>query len=86
MVVIVEFELRKGAESEFEAALKHMQVQVKQYDSRKGRTNDSPVLFAKLVGVEMQTIAGEMIATFEPSDFPTAGDLAPPRALGRHSA
>ena len=31
MVVIVEFELRKGAESEFEAALKHMQEQVKQY-------------------------------------------------------
>ena len=36
MVVIVEFELRPGAESEFEAALKHMQEQVKQYDGYLG--------------------------------------------------
>ncbi len=32
MVVIVEFELRAGAESKFESALKHMQEQVKKYD------------------------------------------------------
>ncbi len=32
MVVIVEFELRAGAESEFETALKHMQDQVKKGD------------------------------------------------------
>ena len=36
MVVIVEFELRTGAESEFETALKHMQEQVKQYDGFLG--------------------------------------------------
>lgn len=36
MIVIVEFELRAGAESEFEAALKHMQEQVKQYDGFVG--------------------------------------------------
>jgi heme-degrading monooxygenase HmoA len=36
MVVIVEFELRKGAEAVFEAALKHMQEQVKQYDGYLG--------------------------------------------------
>lgn len=38
MVVIVEFELRAGAESEFETALKHMQEQVKQYDGFLGET------------------------------------------------
>ncbi len=36
MVVIVEFELRAGAESEFETALKHMQEQIKQYDGFLG--------------------------------------------------
>ena len=36
MVVIIEFELRKGAESEFEAAFTHMQEQVKQYDGYLG--------------------------------------------------
>ena len=36
MVVIVEFELRAGAELEFETALKHMQEQVKQYDGFLG--------------------------------------------------
>ena len=36
MVVIVEFELRAGAESAFETALKHMQEQVKQYDGFLG--------------------------------------------------
>ncbi len=36
MVVIVEFELRAGAESEFETALKHMQEQVKKYDGFLG--------------------------------------------------
>jgi len=36
MVVIVEFELRAGAESKFESALKHMQEQVKQYDGFLG--------------------------------------------------
>ena len=36
MVVIVEFELQTGAESEFEAALKHMQEQVKTYDGFLG--------------------------------------------------
>ncbi len=36
MVVIVEFELRSGAESEFEAALKHMQERVKQFDGFLG--------------------------------------------------
>jgi heme-degrading monooxygenase HmoA len=36
MVVIVEFELRAGAESEFEAMLKHMQQRVKQYDGYLG--------------------------------------------------
>ena len=38
MVVIVEFELRAGAESEFETALKHMQAQVKQYEGFLGET------------------------------------------------
>ncbi len=32
MVVIVEFELRTGMESEFETALQHMREQVKKYD------------------------------------------------------
>ncbi len=36
MVVIVEFELRAGMESEFETALQHMQEQVKQYDGFLG--------------------------------------------------
>lgn len=36
MVVIVEFELRAGAESKFETALKHMQEQVKRYDGFLG--------------------------------------------------
>ena len=36
MVVIVEFELRAGAESEFEAALKTMQEQVETYDGFLG--------------------------------------------------
>ena len=36
MVVIVEFELRAGAESQFEIALKHMQEQVKRYDGFLG--------------------------------------------------
>ena len=38
MVVIIEFELRAGAELEFEAASKHMQEQVKQYDGFLGET------------------------------------------------
>lgn len=38
MVVIVEFELRAGAESKFEIALKQMQEQVKQYDGYLGET------------------------------------------------
>jgi heme-degrading monooxygenase HmoA len=36
MVVIVEFEVRAGAESKFESALKHMQEQVKKYDGFLG--------------------------------------------------
>ena len=36
MVVIVEFELRAGAEAEFETALQQMQEQVKQYDGFLG--------------------------------------------------
>ncbi len=36
MVVIVEFELRAGMESEFETALKHMREQVKTYDGFLG--------------------------------------------------
>lgn len=36
MVVIVEFELRAGAESEVESALKLMQEQVKKYDGFLG--------------------------------------------------
>lgn len=36
MVVIIEFELRAGAESEFEAASRHMQEQVKTYDGFLG--------------------------------------------------
>ncbi len=36
MVVIVEFELRAGMESEFETARKHMQEQVKKYDGFLG--------------------------------------------------
>jgi heme-degrading monooxygenase HmoA len=39
MVVIVEFELRAGAEAEFETALQQMQEQVKQYD---GFLGDAP--------------------------------------------
>ena len=38
MVVIVEFELRAGAESEFETALKHMQAQVKHFEGFLGET------------------------------------------------
>ena len=38
MVVIVEFELRAGMESEFETALKPMQEQVKKYDGFLGET------------------------------------------------
>ncbi len=36
MIVIVEFEMRADAESKFEAALKHMQEQVKRYDGFLG--------------------------------------------------
>ena len=36
MVVIVEFELRAGAESKFESALKHMREQVRKYDGFLG--------------------------------------------------
>ena len=36
MVVIIEFELRSGAESEFGDALEHMQEQVKKYDGFLG--------------------------------------------------
>ncbi len=36
MVVIVEFELRAGMESEFETELKHMHEQVKKYDGFLG--------------------------------------------------
>jgi len=36
MVVIVEFELQEGMESEFDTALKHMQEQVKTYDGYLG--------------------------------------------------
>ena len=36
MVVIIEFELRAGAESEFRDALEHMQEQVKKYDGFLG--------------------------------------------------
>ncbi len=39
MVVIVEFELRAGMDSEFETALQHMQEQVKKYD---GFLGDAP--------------------------------------------
>ena len=39
MVVIVEFELRAGMESEFETALKHMQEQVKKYDGFLGEAS-----------------------------------------------
>ncbi len=39
MVVIVEFELRAGAEAEFETALHQMQEQVKQYDGYLGETS-----------------------------------------------
>lgn len=42
MVVIVEFELRAGAEPEFETALKHNQEQVKQYDGFLGETPCPP--------------------------------------------
>ena len=38
MVVIVEFELQAGAESEFETASKQIQEQVKQYDGFLGDT------------------------------------------------
>ena len=38
MVVIVEFELRTGMESEFETALQHMREQVKKYDGFLGET------------------------------------------------
>ena len=38
MVVIVEFELRAGAEAAFETASKHMHEQVKQYDGFLGET------------------------------------------------
>ena len=36
MVVIVDFELRTGAESEFETALQNMQERVKKYDGFLG--------------------------------------------------
>ena len=36
MVVIVEFELREGSESEFETALQQMQQQVRKYDGFLG--------------------------------------------------
>lgn len=36
MVVIVEFELRAGAEAEFETALQQMQEQIKTYDGFLG--------------------------------------------------
>ncbi len=36
MVVIVEFELRAGMDSEFETALRHMQEQVKKHDGFLG--------------------------------------------------
>ena len=36
MVVIVEFELRTGMESEFETTLQHMREQVKKYDGFLG--------------------------------------------------
>lgn len=36
MIVIVEFELRAGAESEFETALQQMQQQVQKYDGFLG--------------------------------------------------
>jgi heme-degrading monooxygenase HmoA len=36
MVVIVEFELRAGMESEFETALQHMQERVKKHDGILG--------------------------------------------------
>ena len=39
LVVIVEFELRAGMESEFETALKHMQEQVKKYDGFLGEVS-----------------------------------------------
>ena len=43
MVVIVEFELRPGAESEFETALKHMQDQVKKYEGYLGEAPCSSI-------------------------------------------
>ena len=43
MVVIVEFELRAGAEAEFETALQQMQEQVKQYDGFLGETPCSSI-------------------------------------------
>ena len=43
MVVIVEFELRAGAESEFETALKRMQEQVKKYDGFLGEAPCSSI-------------------------------------------
>ncbi len=38
MVVIIEFEMRAAMESEFKAASKHMQEQVKKYDGFLGET------------------------------------------------
>jgi len=38
MIVVVEFELREGAESDFETALQKMQEQVKKYDGFLGET------------------------------------------------
>ena len=43
MVVIVEFELRAGAEAEFESALQQMQEQVKQYDGFLGEAHCSSI-------------------------------------------
>jgi len=43
MVVIVEFELRAGAESAFETELKHMQEQVKKYDGFLGEAPFSSI-------------------------------------------
>ena len=43
MVVIVEFELRAGAEAEFETALQQMQERVKQYDGFLGEAPCSSI-------------------------------------------
>ena len=43
MVVIIEFELRAGAEAEFETALQQMQERVKQYDGFPGEAPCSSI-------------------------------------------